>query len=111
MADGSIVDTALSAYVGKHEVLTPLSLVTDWLKPDFAVEADKSGLYFTIPSPSFSMETQRLTEFVRDGVDFRLNAVSVNGAPHINLKGLEKLLNIAFEKTCRQSGPCDSQTA
>ena len=104
MADGAAVDTQFSGYVGKHEILVPLSLVNDYLKPDFTVETGNSGLYFTIPSPSFSLETPRLTEFVRDGVDFRLNAALVNGVPHINLKGLEKLLAIAFEKPAGASG-------
>jgi len=98
MTDGSVVDPLLSGYVGRNEVLAPLSLVTDYLRQDYAVEAGSSSLYFSIPAPAFNMETTRLTEFVKDGVDFRLKAVMVNGAPYINLKGLEKLLNIALGK-------------
>lgn len=98
LEDGVVLDTQLTGYVGKHEILVPLSVVTDYLKRDFVVEAGNSSLYFNITSPSFEMETPRLTEFIREGVDFRLGAVSVNGVPHLNLKGLEKLFNISLEK-------------
>ena len=98
-ADGSLINTQLSAYVRKHEVLVPLSVVTDYLKRDYVVEVSGAGLYFNIASPPFEMETPRLTEALKDGVDFRLGATSVFGVPHINLKGLEKFLNISIARS------------
>ena len=98
LPDGAVVDTLLTGYVGRHEALVPLSVVTDYLKSDFLIEASGAGLYVRIPSPAFSLETSRLNEVMREGVDFRLNAVNVNGAPLVNLKGLEKLLGISLEK-------------
>ena len=99
LADGTIVDTPWSAYFRKHEFLVPLSIVTDYLKRDFIVEADGGGLNVAISSPLFKMETPRLDEYLKEGVDFRLNAVSVFGVPHINLKGLEKLLNLSIARS------------
>ena len=99
LPDGAVVDTLLTGYVGKHEALVPLSVVTDYLKSGYSVEADGFGLYVRAASPTFSLETLRLNEWIRDGVDFRLNAVAVNGAPYINLKGLEKFFGFSLEKT------------
>lgn len=93
--DGALLDTALYGIVRRHEVLVPLTLVTEHLKNDFSVDADNSGLVFNVASPAFDLETPRLTDFLKDGVDFRLGTVSVYGVPHINLRGLEKLLNIS----------------
>jgi len=98
-ADGSAIKTQLFGYVRKHEILVPLSIVTDYLKRDYTVEADGSGLYFNIAAPQFEMETPRLTGFLKEGVDFRLGTTSVYGAPHVNLKGLGKLLNISIARS------------
>lgn len=98
-ADGAVIDTGLGGFVGKHETLVPISVVVDYLKADLALEAGSKSLYVRVPAPAFSLESAKLDEFIRDGVDFRLNAVMVNGAPHINLNGLEKLLNISLAKT------------
>ena len=73
-ADGTVVDTALSAYVRRHEVLVPLAAVTEYLKRDYLVAADGAGLTVTVTAPKFALETPRLTELIKDGVDFRLNA-------------------------------------
>ena len=96
--DGAVVKTQMSGYVRKHEVLVPLSIVTDYLKRDYVVEADGTGLNFNIASPAFEMETPRLTEFMKEGADFRLGSTPVYGAPHVNLKGLEKLLDISITR-------------
>ncbi len=98
-ADGTTSNTQQSAYVRKHEVLVPLAIVLDHLKQNYQVEADNTGLNFSIATPSFEMETPLLTEFLKEGVDFRLGATSVYGAPYVNLKGLEKLLNISLERS------------
>ena len=109
--DGTMINTQLSAYVRKHEVLVPLSVVTDYLKSDYVVETDGAGLYFNIASPPFAMETPRLTEFLKDGVDFRLGATTVFGVPHVNLKGLEKLLNISIARSADGQNLVISQAA
>ena len=98
-ADGTVVDTALSAYVRRHEVLVPLAAVTDYLNRDYLVAADGAGLTVTVAAPKFALETPRLTELIKDGVDFRVNAVPVFGSPHINLRGLEKLLGITIGRS------------
>ena len=98
-SDGTVVDTALSAYVRRHEVLVPLAAVTDYLNRDYLVAADGAGLTVTVAAPKFALETPRLTELIKDGVDFRVNAVPVFGSPHINLRGLEKLLGITIGRS------------
>ena len=98
-ADGTVVDTGLSAYVRRHEVLVPLAAVTEYLKRDYLVAADGAGLTVTVAAPKFALETTRLTELIKDGVDFRLNAVPVFGSPHVNLRGLEKLLGITIGRS------------
>ena len=98
-ADGALTNTQLSGYVRKHEALVPLSIVSDYLKRDYALSTEGSGLYFNIATPPFEMETSRLTDFLKDGVDFQLGTTSVYGAPYVNLKGLEKLLNISIARS------------
>lgn len=97
--EGKVFDTHLNGFAGKHEVLVPMSIVTDYLRSDLGLEASGNGLYIRIQNPSFSLETARLDEYIRGGVDFRLNAVLLNGVPHINLRGLETLLGISLEKS------------
>jgi hypothetical protein len=103
-ADGTLINTQLSAYVRKHETLVPLSIATEYLKRDYLVESDGAGLYFKIAAPPFAMDTPNLTEFLKEGVDFRLGATSIYGMPHVNLNGLETLLHIAVTKTADGRG-------
>lgn len=98
-SDGTLVNTQMSAYVRKHELLVPLPFVTDYLKNDYVMEADRTGINFQIVSPAFELETPRLTDFLKEGVDFRLGSSSVFGVPHLNLRGLEKLLNISVSRS------------
>ncbi len=58
-ADGALTNTQLSGYVRKHEALVPLSIVADYLKRDYALSTEGSGLYFNIATPPFEMETSR----------------------------------------------------
>ena len=95
--DGSSIETGLTAFISKHEVLVPFALVTDYLKGAYIVERGEGSLFLRINEPQFSMESEALTEFMRSGVDFAIKGTWVEGQPYANLKPLEKLLNIAFE--------------
>ncbi len=99
--DGSLVNTNRTGYVGRNEVLVPLSVVVDYLERDFTLESRNSGLHFSLAAPRFQLETTQLTEFIKDGVDFQLNATKVAGTPFINLRGLEKLLQVSIEQAQR----------
>jgi len=99
--DGSLIKTNRNGYIGKHEVLVPLSVVADNLTRDYSIERRNAGLYFMIDRPRFELETPRLTEYIKDGVDLQLNTTNVMGVTYINLKGLEKFLNISIEQARR----------
>lgn len=99
--DGSLVITNQISYLGKNEILVPLTVVVDYLGRDYTLQPAESGLYFTMTKPRFELETSRLTDYLKDGVDFRLNTSKIAGAAFINLRGLEKLLNISFEQARR----------
>ena len=96
--DGTLIHTQQTGYISKHELLVPLMVVTEYLQRNVSIETTKTGLTVTVSRPAFEMETTQLTQYVQDGVDFQLNATSIMGASLVNLRGLEKLLNISIEK-------------
>lgn len=92
--DDGTMKNGVSALTDTNEILLPVDTIMKYLNTDMSYETAEKRVYLYIGQPEFKMETPAVDQRLEDGVMLNFTPREIKGVPHLNIKGLEKVLGI-----------------
>lgn len=83
--------------IEEGKILLPINFLKDYIYSDIEHSNEYDRLYVNIDKPIFSLETEELTNRIKDGIKLNFLTEKIENISYLNIIGLEKIFNIKTE--------------
>lgn len=83
--------------IEKDKILIPVSFIKDYIYSDVEHSPEYDRLYVNINKPVFKLETEELTNRIKEGISLNFLTEKIGETSYVNIKGLEKIFGIKAE--------------
>ncbi|MTI68482.1 MAG: glycoside hydrolase [Firmicutes bacterium] len=88
-----VIDTEKHPIVDE-DILIPISTLKEYIYEDVELSKKYDRLYLGMKAPKFKLETDNLTEKIKEGVNLNFLVKEINDTHYIDIEGFEKIFNI-----------------
>ncbi|WP_054870503.1 glycosyl hydrolase family 18 protein [Caloranaerobacter sp. TR13] len=75
-------------------IYIPVEIIKGYLNSDVVLDEDDNRLYLQIKNPVFKLETKKLDNMIKNGINLNFLTVDIQGKQYLNIRGLEKIFDI-----------------
>ncbi|WP_425449440.1 glycosyl hydrolase family 18 protein [Dethiothermospora halolimnae] len=95
--EDKVIDTKNQPIIEDKNILLPYSLIKENITKDIEISEKYNRAYLNIDTPSFKLETDKLDNRLKDGVELNFLLKEIEDSHYLNIIGLEDILEISVK--------------